>query len=237
MKQFENRRKMHLFGYHDSFHHHDDTYTHVHQHVRIVVMGAAAVGKTSLIKQCLYHHFSDDYTRTIEDIFLYKGDKFSLEIIDTSGSHNFPEMMKIAIMAGDIFVVVFSVDDWTTFDRVAAIRKQITEMRGQDIPIIVVGNKADTQEREVPIEVADSVVCIDWGCKYHDTSANNTDQACEVFNEVLNYFPALYGEKIVHQKETVHLPTRCTKRRKSKIRSSLQSFVKLIQEKCSRESD
>jgi small GTP-binding protein len=196
-------------------------------------MGAAAVGKTSLIKQCLYHQFSEQYTKTIEDVFHYNGDKFSLEIIDTSGSHNFPEMTKIAIMAGDVFVVVFSVDDIATFDRVSAIRNQVIEMRGQDIPIIVVGNKADVSNREVPAEVADSVVCIDWGCKYHDTSAKNTEQACGVFSEVLNCIPVLFGEKIVCQKETVHLPRRCKERRKSKLRSSIQSLVKLIQDKCS----
>lgn len=194
-------------------------------------MGAAAVGKTSLIKQCLFHDFTELYAKTIEDTFFYKGHNFDLEIIDTSGSHNFPEMIKIAIMAGDVFVLVFSVDDWATFDRVAAIRKQVTDLRGTDIPIVVVGNKADIPDREVPKEVADSIVCIDWGCKYHDISAKEADLASEVFDDILKFFPALYGQKIVYQKEIVQLPTRCTQRRRSKIRSSVHSFVKMIKEK------
>lgn len=195
-------------------------------------MGAAAVGKTSLIKQCLYHCFSEDYEKTIEDSFFYKGDKFDLEIIDTSGSHNFPDMMKIAIMAGDVFVLVYSVEDWATFDRVGCIRKQITELRGADIPLIIVGNKADILEREVPVEVADSVVCIDWGCKYHDVSAKASAQACDVFNDVLKYFPALYGEKIVYHKEIIRLPLkRSSQKRRSKITSSIISFAKMVQEK------
>lgn len=222
------------FGYNNSFSHHESVYSHIHQHVRIVVMGAAAVGKTSLIKQCLYNQFSNDYTKTIEDVFLYTGNKFSLEIIDTSGSHNFPEMMNLAIMAGDVFVVVFSVEDIATFDRVAAIRNQIIEMRGPEMPIIVVGNKADAANREITTEVADSVVCIDWGCKYHDTSAKSSEQASDVFNDVLKCIPALFGEKIGCQKETVQLPTRLKERRKSKLRSSFKSFVNMLQEKCSK---
>lgn len=57
---------------------------------KIVVMGAARVGKTSIITQFLYGSFSTKYKRTVEE--MHKGDfsihgvNLTLDILDTSGS-------------------------------------------------------------------------------------------------------------------------------------------------------
>lgn len=62
-------------------------------HVRhkIVVLGAAKVGKTSLITQFLYNSFSPKYKRTIEEMhhgnFSVSGVNLTLDILDTSGTY------------------------------------------------------------------------------------------------------------------------------------------------------
>lgn len=58
---------------------------------KIVVMGAAKVGKSSLITQFLYSTFSPKYKRTVEEMhhghFSVGGVNLTLDILDTSGSY------------------------------------------------------------------------------------------------------------------------------------------------------
>lgn len=58
---------------------------------KIVVMGAAKVGKTSIITQFLYNTFTTKYKRTIEEMhqgnFSIAGVNLTLDILDTAGSY------------------------------------------------------------------------------------------------------------------------------------------------------
>lgn len=58
---------------------------------KIVVMGAAKVGKTSIITQFLYNTFTTKYKRTIEEMhqgnFSIAGVSLTLDILDTAGSY------------------------------------------------------------------------------------------------------------------------------------------------------
>ncbi|KAH3890378.1 hypothetical protein DPMN_014458 [Dreissena polymorpha] len=196
-------------------------------------MGAAGVGKTAIIQQALRRQFLEEYKETIEEQFYYNGNGYILEITDTSGSHHFPEMIRMAILEADMFVLVLSVTDWSTFDRVALIRKQICELRDNNVPIIVVGNKSDlSSNREISPEVADAVVCIDWSCRYHDVTARSYDSVCEVFTDVLNTFPELYGKHVdlsdtkVAKKRSESQANKS--KRMSKLRKSISSICRKI---------
>lgn len=72
------------------------------EHRRIVVLGAAKVGKSALIQQFLYDQFPERYNRTVEDLYiaeynLSSGASLTLEILDTTGSYQFPAMRKLNI--------------------------------------------------------------------------------------------------------------------------------------------
>lgn len=115
---------------------------------KVVVMGAAKVGKTSLISQFLYGTFTEKYKRTIEEMhhadFNVSGVPLTLDILDTSGSYEFPAMRALSISSADAFILVYSVVDATTFEEVRVIRDQIIETKGTtEVPIVVVGNKFD----------------------------------------------------------------------------------------------
>lgn len=66
---------------------------------RVVIFGAAKVGKSAIIQQFLYDRFPDRYSKTIEDLYiaeynLSSGASLTLEIMDTAGSYQFPAMRK-----------------------------------------------------------------------------------------------------------------------------------------------
>jgi GTPase SAR1 family protein len=56
---------------------------------RIVVMGAAAVGKTCIVSRLLYEQFVNEYRATVEELhsgeYELNGMPVTLDILDTSG--------------------------------------------------------------------------------------------------------------------------------------------------------
>lgn len=71
---------------------------------RLVLLGSARVGKTSLVARFLGNHFSDAYTPTIEDFhrkfYRIRGETYRLDILDTSGNDPFPAMRRLSLMTG-----------------------------------------------------------------------------------------------------------------------------------------
>lgn len=120
-------------------------------------MGAAKVGKSSLICQFLYNTFSPKYKRTIEEMhhgdFNVAGVRLTLDILDTSGAYEFPAMRVLSMQSADAFILVYDVTDANSFAEVRALRDQIHETKESTaVPIVVVGNKVDlaeSGEREV----------------------------------------------------------------------------------------
>ncbi|VEN64075.1 unnamed protein product [Callosobruchus maculatus] len=158
---------------------------------KIVVMGAAKVGKSSIISQFLYGVFSSKYKRTVEEMhhgdFNVAGVRLTLDILDTSGAYEFPAMRALSIQSADAFVLVYDVTDVSTFEEMRAIRDQIHETKGTtNVPIVVVGNKADLSgDREVDTATTESVVTVDWENGFVEASAKDNVNITQVFKELL----------------------------------------------------
>ncbi|KAA8581064.1 hypothetical protein FQN60_002645 [Etheostoma spectabile] len=88
---------------------------------RMVILGSTKVGKTAIVSRFLNGRFEEQYTPTIEDfhrkLYSIKGDVYQLDILDTSGNHPFPAMRRLSILTGDVFILVFSLDNRDSFRR------------------------------------------------------------------------------------------------------------------------
>ena len=71
---------------------------------RLVILGSARVGKTSVITRFLTNKYEEKYTPTIEDfhrkVYRIKGEAHRLDILDTSGNHPFPAMRRLSLLTG-----------------------------------------------------------------------------------------------------------------------------------------
>ncbi|PIO76385.1 Ras family protein [Teladorsagia circumcincta] len=112
------------------------------QTFRLVVVGSARTGKSSLVGRFLDADFEDRYIPTIENFYrkLYKikSEVYQLDIIDCSGNDPFPAARKLSYISGKAFFM---------------IRQQINDCKasrgaagGEDTPCVFILNKADLPE-------------------------------------------------------------------------------------------
>lgn len=89
--------------------------------------------------------------------FNVAGVRLTLDILDTSGSYEFPAMRALCMQSADAFILVYDITDADSFAEVRALRDQIHETKQSTaVPIVVVGNKkdlAEVGERQVSIIV------------------------------------------------------------------------------------
>lgn len=98
---------------------------------RIVVMGAAKVGKSCIIHKFLYDQFTPKYSKTIEDLHvadynLSTGASLTLEILDTTGSYQFPAMRQLSISNASAFILVYSVGDLESWRQIHDLRYEVS---------------------------------------------------------------------------------------------------------------
>ncbi|WAQ96532.1 RASD1-like protein [Mya arenaria] len=160
------------------------------QNFRIVVMGTAGVGKSSIINKFMHDKFTESHKETIEELhrhrMRFESVSVEIDILDTSGSHQFPAMRKLAIATGDAFLFVFSANNPESFETVKQLRDEIREQKQKGkYSIVVVANKTDLDTDDIHSHaVTDSVVCMDWEEKFVTTSAKTGDNIDIVFRDL-----------------------------------------------------
>ncbi|XP_030636293.1 GTP-binding protein Rhes [Chanos chanos] len=160
---------------------------------RIVVLGARRVGKTSILRRFLRDGFEEHYEPTSEDfhrkLYHIRGEKYQIDILDASGERSFPAKRRLSILTGDIFLLVFSLDDYRSFEEVRALRAEIlaakTALRKSKekacVPTVVCANKVDLPSEERAVSQGEIVRAFGEDCALFETSAKDCVNLEEVF--------------------------------------------------------
>ncbi|KAJ3643718.1 hypothetical protein Zmor_026412 [Zophobas morio] len=161
---------------------------------RVVVFGAGGVGKSSLVLRFVKGTFRESYIPTIEDTYRQviscNKNICTLQITDTTGSHQFPAMQRLSISKGHAFILVYSVCSRQSLEELRPIWEVIRELKGPDlsqIPIMLVGNKCDesAELREVSTSEGQGQAG-EWGVSFMETSAKTNHNVKQLFQELLN---------------------------------------------------
>ena len=163
---------------------------------KIVLVGDAAVGKTSIITRFVRPSLDFQERRPMtlnigefNERVQLKGKTVFLQIVDTPGQMNatstFPQLYRGAHGAA----VVFDVTSW---DSVASVNQWVSMVRKKcyrDIPIILVGNKTDCKQRVVDAETMKE----QFNLFYIEVSARTGENIEETFS--------VLTEKLMQQKD------------------------------------
>ncbi|KAL2086289.1 hypothetical protein ACEWY4_017348 [Coilia grayii] len=160
---------------------------------RIVVLGAPRVGKTSILRRFLRDGFDDQYEPTSEDfhrkLYHIRGETYQIDILDASGERSFPAKRRLSILTGNIFLLVFSLDDRNSFEEVCALRTEIVAaktalLKSKErarVPTVVCANKADLAENEWAMSRDEIRDVLGDGCAFFETSAKDNLNLEQVF--------------------------------------------------------
>ncbi len=160
--------------------------------LKVLLTGAAAVGKTSLVQRFIKNRFAANYKLTVgvdiltKDVEYKPGEIATLSIWDIGGQQRFEFIRSTFYKGAAGALLVF---DLTRDQTYTEVRKWLTEIRqftDEKIPFILIGNKADLVEdvgvvidREEARALAESE-----GSIYIETSAKTGINVDESFTEL-----------------------------------------------------
>eukprot|EP00904_Undaria_pinnatifida_P006461 jgi/Undpi1/2945/HiC_scaffold_14.g06322.m1 len=125
---------------------------------KLVFLGDQSVGKTSIITRFMYDNFDKNYQATIGIDFLsktmYLEDRtVRLQLWDTAGQERFRSLIPSYIRDSSVAVIVYDITNRASFLNTSKWIEDVRNERGNDVVMMLVGNKTDLKERrQVSVE-------------------------------------------------------------------------------------
>ena len=158
------------------------------------------VGKTSLITRFMYDSFDTTYQATIGIDFLsktmYLEDRtVRLQLWDTAGQERFRSLIPSYIRDSSVAVVVYDISSLKTFQQTKKWIDDVRGERGNDVIVVLVGNKTDLgdSKREVTTAQGEEEAKRS-GAIFVETSAKVGHNVKALFRRIAQALPGMEGE-------------------------------------------
>ncbi|GAA5864499.1 hypothetical protein JCM8547_005562 [Rhodosporidiobolus lusitaniae] len=156
---------------------------------KVALLGSRSVGKSSLTVQFVDSHFVESYYPTIENTFQkivkYKGQEYSLDIVDTAGQDEFSILSSRHAVGLHGWVLVYSVTSRASFEICSIIREKILNFVGREsVPLVLVANKADLAVQRQVTKEEGQALAKEWGATFVETSARTAENVPRVFEAI-----------------------------------------------------
>lgn len=177
--------------------------------LKILIIGDAGVGKTSLLKRYVTGKFSTQYRVTLGADFLNKkiellGKEYSLNLWDTAGQEKHSSLGNAFYRGADCCVMVFDITSKSSMESLESWKEVFLDAgmvkNPEEFPFVILGNKCDKEaERQVTKEEAENWCQENGGYQLFEVSAKDGEGIETAFTAV----SSLAAEQ---QKEDVYVP-------------------------------
>ena len=181
---------------------------------KLLFIGDAGVGKTSLFLRFAYGTFTANHLTTIGLDFKIKkmnieGKLIKLQIWDTAGQEYFRTLTKSYYKGANGIILTYDVTDENSFKNIRNWIKQIEANSPPNVRMVLVGNKCDKPDRVVTEEEGKKLAD-DFGINFFETSAKTNQNVTEVFQlltqEILKGNEINTKEFIPNSKRDIQIP-------------------------------
>jgi small GTP-binding protein len=159
---------------------------------KLIIIGPAAVGKSSLIRRFVEQKFSLHYKFTIGVDFMTKtidyetGKSAKLTLWDIGGQERFKVLRRSFYEGTNGALVVFDLSRANTFSKMQEWLSDARQSIENDFPVIIIGNKVDLIP-EIGVTIDQNEV-LEYAKKedsiYIETSAKNGDNVDKAFSDL-----------------------------------------------------
>lgn len=161
---------------------------------KIVFLGDQGVGKTSLITRFMYNTFDTHYAATIGIDFLSKtmyldDQTIRLQLWDTAGQERFRSLIPSYIRDSKVAMIVYDVSNKDSFEDIPRWCDYVRTERGDDVIMVLVGNKSDLPARVVSTEEGDKLAKDLHFNLFMETSSKNGYGVKNLFKKVAKLLP------------------------------------------------
>ena len=171
--------------------------TNILKKYKIVFLGDQSVGKTSLITRFMYDTFDETYATTIgidflsKTMYLEEGKTVRLQLWDTAGQERFRSLIPSYIRDSHVAVICYDITNKKSFLNLDKWIKDVKVERGDDVVIVLVGNKLDlaSTKRQVSVEEVEQLHNKIWSKFFIETSTKANHNVKLLFKKIAQSLP------------------------------------------------
>ena len=157
--------------------------------IKILLVGDASVGKTSLVLRYIDDHFPDKHLATVGvdhriKMFEYRGFKVKLQIWDTAGQERFHAITSNFFNNADGILFVYDITNQKSFEGAKNWIKESEEI-GNFFQKLLLGNKSDLRHKRTVSETDVKTFCEENNIETFEISAKENINLKEAFDKMI----------------------------------------------------
>lgn len=144
--------------------------------LKVILLGEGCVGKSSLVLRYCSDKFNETHEQTVQSSFVTKrlninNQRVLLEIWDTAGQEKYHALLPMYYRHSQGAILVYDVTDMDSFDRVQSWVRELRKELGDDVVLVIAGNKIDLEKNKCVPEDAAVEYAKSVSATHHYTSA------------------------------------------------------------------
>ena len=164
------------------------------ERINIMTLGNSEVGKTCYILKYTENFFQELYLTTVGIDFKIKTEtinnkQYKLFLYDTTGQEKYKSIALNIIRNAQGIILMYDITNKKSFESIPEWIKSIRDSKGENFPMILLGNKLDKEDIRVISEKEGKELAEEYGIKFFETSnktgVNIQESGMALVNEIL----------------------------------------------------
>ena len=164
------------------------------ERINIMTLGNSEVGKTCYILKFTENFFQELYLTTVGIDFKIKTEtinnkQYKLFLYDTTGQEKYKSIALNIIRNAQGIILMYDITNKKSFESIPEWIKSIRDSKGENFPMILLGNKLDKEDIRVISEKEGKELADEYGIKFFETSnktgVNIQESEMALVNEIL----------------------------------------------------